>query len=64
MPLAGVCPYYLYEKSGVTHCECGDLRFPDGKSRRIVVYGYCGHPENYVKCPLKHAMDDYYERSL
>ena len=64
MPIAGVCPYYRYEKAGVTYCECGELRFPDRAARRSVVYGYCAHPSAYHKCPLKHAMDGYYERSF
>ncbi len=62
MPVAGMCPYYRYEKAGVTHCECGELRFPDRGARRDVVYGYCAHPTAYLKCPLKCALDGYYER--
>ena len=37
MPVAGMCPYYRYEKRGVTYCECGELRFPDRDARRAVV---------------------------
>ena len=64
MPLAAMCPYFRYEKAGITHCECGDLRFPDRKARRDMVYRYCAHPTDYGACPLKRAMDGYYERSL
>jgi hypothetical protein len=64
MPIAAMCPYFRYEKAGVTHCECGELRFPDRKARREVLYRYCAHPTDYGACPLKRAMDGYYERSL
>ena len=64
MPIAGMCPYYRYEKAGVTYCECADLHFPDKQSRRDIVYTYCAHPTDYCRCPFKSAMDGYYERSL
>ena len=64
MPVAGACPYFRYEKGGVTYCECGELRFPDRKARREVVYSLCAHPTDFTTCPFKHAMDGYYERSL
>ena len=64
MPVAAECPYYQYEKNGVTHCECMQIRFPDVKARREILYGYCAHPQNYRSCPFKRAMDGYYERSL
>lgn len=64
MPITGMCPYFLYEKAGVTHCECAELRFPDRRTRRDIVYAYCAHPTDYARCPLKCAMDAYYERSF
>ena len=62
MPSAAECPYYQYEKQGVTYCECGELRFPDKAARREIVYGFCAHPDNYHHCPFKCMMDRYYER--
>ena len=62
MPIAGACPYYRYEKEGVTFCECAELHFPDRVARREVLYGFCAHPTDFCRCPLKHAMDGYYER--
>ncbi len=62
MPVAGMCPYFRYEKSGITYCECGELKFPDRRARRDIVYGYCGHPDDYKRCPFKCALDGYYER--
>ncbi len=62
MPIAGMCPYYRYEKAGVTHCECGELHFPDRGARRDVVYSYCAHPSAFHQCPFKKALDGYYER--
>ncbi len=56
------CPYFQYEKEGVLHCECLELRFPDAKVRREIVYGYCAHPEHYRQCPWGRAMDHHYER--
>ncbi len=64
MPIKGMCPYYRYEKAGVTYCACGSFHFPDREARRAVVYAYCAHPTNFAKCPFKCAMDDFYERSL
>ena len=64
MAIYGECPYYRYEKAGITHCECADLHFPDAEARREVLYNYCANAENYRKCPLHTAMEHYYERSL
>ena len=64
MPVAGACPYFRYEKSGITYCECGELRFPDRLARREIVYSYCAHPSAFRACPFKRALDGYYERSL
>ena len=64
MPIAGECPYYCYEKAGVTYCECAQLRFPDRLARREVLYTYCASPEGFRRCPFKTAMDNYYERIL
>lgn len=64
MPISAMCPYFRYEKAGVTYCECAEMRFPDRKSRRDIVYAYCAHPKNFAACPLKCALDGYYERSL
>jgi hypothetical protein len=62
MPVAAMCPYFQYEKKGITHCECGELKFPDLRARRDIVYRYCAHPSDYQLCPFKHALDGYYER--
>lgn len=64
MPIAGMCPYFRYEKAGVTYCECGELHFPDRRARRDIVYAYCAHPSDYKRCPFKCALDGYYERSF
>ncbi len=64
MPIAGACPYYRYEKGGVTHCECGQLQFPDRLVRREVLYAYCASPTGFAACPFKVALDHYYERSF
>jgi len=45
-----------------TVCECAKFTFPDKVARREVVYGYCGHPENWKACMLKAVMDRYYDR--
>lgn len=62
VPLAAECPYFRYEKAGITHCECGNFIFPDVQTRREIVYGYCGHPENFRKCPFYIALEHHYER--
>ena len=59
----GFCPYFQREKGrGVVYCECAKFRFPDKQSRRDIVYRFCAHPEQYKQCPIKQAMDHYYER--
>lgn len=63
MAIAGMCPYFRYEKAGITHCECADLHFPDLETRREIVYNYCAHPEDFRKCTLYAAMEHYYERT-
>lgn len=60
---AGICPYFRRERGGgVIYCECATLRFPDKQARRDIVYRFCAHPEGYHACPLKQALDGYYER--
>lgn len=63
----GVCPYYKCEKSlkgGETRltCELAIFHLPDNIARREIVYGFCGHPDNFNNCPLKQTLDRYYER--
>ena len=59
----GFCPYFQREKGhGVVYCECAKVRFPDKQSRRDIVYRFCAHPQQYKQCPIKQAMDHYYER--
>lgn len=59
----GMCPYFRKEHSGgKVYCECATLRFPDKEARREIVYRFCAHPTGYNACPLKQAMDGYYER--
>ncbi len=61
--LGVICPYYQRDRgNGRIYCECARFRFPDSASRREILYGYCGHPTNYKLCPLKQAMDHFYER--
>lgn len=62
MAVAAECPYFKYEKAGVTHCECGDLIFPDTQTRREIIYNYCAHPTDFRKCPFYVALEHYYER--
>ena len=63
MAFAGMCPY-LRDARGMerTICECAKFTFPDKVARREVVYGYCGHPENWKVCTFKAIMDRYYDR--
>ena len=59
----GICPYYKKERGGgQMNCEGATFRFPDRLARREYVYGFCAHPEGYKMCPLKVAMDHFYER--
>jgi hypothetical protein len=59
----GICPYFKRDRGGgVVVCESARFRFPDKLSRREIVYRFCGHPDGYKLCPLKQALDHYYER--
>ncbi len=58
-----ICPYYIRERSpGLLYCECARFRFPDKVFRREILYRFCAHPEGYQDCPIKIALDHYYER--
>lgn len=59
----GMCPYIKDMRSLKRNvCECANFTFPDRKARREIVYKYCAHPDNWIECPLKKAMDGFYER--
>lgn len=59
----GICPYFKKDRGqGRISCEGATFRFPDTLTRREYVYRFCAHPEGYKACPLKQAMDHYYER--
>lgn len=58
----GICPYFRKENRGRVYCECATLKFPDKEARRDIVYRFCAHPTGYNDCPLKQAMDGYYQR--
>lgn len=59
----GICPYYKQDRGrGHVCCEGATFRFPDKLSRREYVYRFCAHPEGYKECPLKIALDHFYER--
>ena len=59
----GICPYYKKERGGGhMNCEGATFRFPDRLARREYVYRFCAHPEGYQQCPLKIAIDHFYER--
>lgn len=59
----GICPYYKQERSlGRVSCEGAVFRFPDKLCRREYVYRFCAHPDGYKECPLKVALDHFYER--
>ena len=61
--LGVICPYYQRDRgNGRIYCECAHFRFPDREARREILYGFCAHPTNYKSCPLKVAMDHFYER--
>lgn len=63
LAFAGMCPYLKDAKTVErTVCECARFTFPDKMARREILYGYCGHPDAWMRCPLKVAMDNYYER--
>lgn len=58
-----MCPYYQRDRGlGRVYCECAHFRFPDKEARREIVYTFCAHPVGYKTCPLKQAMDHFYER--
>lgn len=60
---AAICPYYQRDRGrGRVYCECAHFRFPDKESRREIVYALCAHPDGYKTCPMKQAMDHFYER--
>ena len=59
----GICPYFMRDRgNGRIACEGASFRFPDKLSRREYLYHYCAHPLGYKSCPLKTALDHYYER--
>jgi hypothetical protein len=59
----GLCPYFKRDRgNGRVSCEGASFRFPDRLARREYVYRFCAHPEGYKLCPLKVALDHYYER--
>ena len=58
----GICPYFRKENRGRVYCEGATLKFPDKEARRDIVYRFCAHPTGYNDCPLKQAMDGYYQR--
>lgn len=65
LAFTGMCPYLKEAKSVErTVCECARFTFPDKMTRREILYGYCGHPTAWGSCPLKVAMDNFYERKF
>ena len=59
----GICPYFKKDRGkGLVNCEGATFRFPDRLARREYVYRFCAHPQGYKDCPLKIAMDHFYER--
>ena len=63
LAFAGTCPYLKDAKRAErTVCECARFTFPDKIARREILYGYCGHPNDWKVCPLKKTMDGFYER--
>jgi hypothetical protein len=59
----GICPYFKRDRgNGRVSCEGASFRFPDRLARREYLYRFCAHPEGYKLCPLKVALDHYYER--
>lgn len=58
-----LCPYFLRDRGkGVIYCECARFHFPDKLARREYVYAFCAHPSGYKQCPIKRAMDHFYDR--
>ena len=65
LAFTGMCPYLKDAKTVErTVCECARFTFPDKIARREILYGYCGHLDARKRCPLKVAMDNYYERKF
>ena len=63
LAFVGMCPYIKDMRSLKKNiCECATFTFPDRKARRDIVYKYCAHPDNWMECPLKKAMDGFYDR--
>ena len=61
--LGAICPYYQRDRGqGRVYCECARFRFPDKEARREIVYTFCAHHVGYKMCPIKMAMDHFYER--
>lgn len=59
----GICPYFRRDRgNGRINCEGASFRFPDKLARREYLYRFCAHPDGYKACPLKVALDHYYER--
>ena len=58
-----VCPYFKRDRGdGRISCEGASFKFPDNLARREYLYRFCAHPTGYKNCPLKVALDHYYER--
>lgn len=62
MSVDAECPFFKSGKDGGIRCECADMRMPDKKARREILYGYCAHPTNFRRCMLYIALENYYER--
>ncbi len=59
----GICPFYKQDRGcGRLSCEGANFHFPDKEARREYVYRLCAHPEGYKSCPLREALEHYYER--
>lgn len=58
-----ICPYFIRDRGqGIVYCECANFHFPDKLARREYVFHFCGHPTGYKDCPIKQAMDHFYDR--
>ena len=58
-----ICPYFKRDRGGGrVLCEGASFKFPDNLARREYLYRFCAHPVGYKSCPLKVALDHYYER--
>lgn len=59
----GICPFFQQDRgNGRVSCEGAQLKFPDKEARREFVYRLCAHPDGYKECPLRVALEHYYER--